>query len=179
MAVINNRVAQVVSSGVLESVRKLSTVAIGATAPSRPMRRVERTLRGVVELMGAWLANPKALLVALGFTWIHMTLIFSAMTVLFQALGEALSFWQIAGLWSFVYFISLFPISINSLGLMEVSAGLIYSSIGGVAVSSALTVALLKRTVELLASLPGAASLPGLLALRRAPLPAEAGGAPE
>ena len=172
-------IAQVVDAGVLESVRKVSTAALGIVAPPRPMSRLKRAFRGLIELMGAWLSNPRALVAALGFTWVHMSLMFASMWVLFQGLGESLSFWEIAGMWSFVYFIALFPISINSLGLAEVSAGLIYSSIGGVAVSSALTVALLKRTVELLASLPGAASLPGMLALRRAPIPAEAGGSPE
>ncbi|MGH2620496.1 MAG: hypothetical protein ACRDHG_07995, partial [Anaerolineales bacterium] len=117
----------------------------------------------------------RALLTALAFTWIHMGLLLGSIWVFFQGLGEPLRYWQVAGLYSLVYVISLFPFSIHSLGLAEVSAGLIYSSVGGAAVSSALTVALLQRTTEILASLPGALSLPPLLALRRAQSPLESG----
>ena len=170
---------QVLGPGAVSSAGGLAPLVAGTVTPSRLLVRVRRALRGVLDLMGAWLSNPKALAVALGFTWIHMTLMFSSMSILYQALGESLTFWQIGGLWSFVYFISLFPISINSLGLMEVSAGLVYSSIGGAAVSSALTVALLKRTAELLASSPGVLSLPGVLALIRRPAVSERTGASE
>ena len=127
-----------------------------------------RALRESLRVLAAWVSRPKALLAALGFTWLHMLIKFSAMRLLFSALHEDLTFWEIAGLWSFVYFIALFPISINSLGLMEVSTGLVFSTIGGAAVGSALTVALLIRTAETLATLPGVISLPGILALRRA-----------
>jgi hypothetical protein len=97
-----------------------------------------------------------------------MLIKFSAIRLLFAALHEDLSFWEIAGLWSFVYFIALFPVSINSLGLIEVSTGLVFSTLGGAAVGSALTVALIIRTAETLATLPGVISLPGILSLRRA-----------
>lgn len=142
-------------------------MAIEPSWLSRLWGRAVRTLRESIKVLVAWLSSPKALLAALGFTWLHMLIKFSAMRLLFSALHEELSFWQIAGLWSFVYFISLFPVSINSLGLMEVSTGLVFSTVGGAAVSSALTVALLIRTVEALASLPGVISLPGMLTLRR------------
>jgi uncharacterized membrane protein YbhN (UPF0104 family) len=131
-------------------------------------RKGVRALRESVRVLAAWISSPKALLAALGFTWLHMLIKFSAMRLLFSALNEDLSFWEIAGLWSFVYFISLFPVSINSLGLMELSTGLVFSTVGGAAVSSALTVALMIRTAETIATLPGVASLPGMLTLRRA-----------
>jgi uncharacterized membrane protein YbhN (UPF0104 family) len=131
-------------------------------------RKAVRALRETARVLAAWISSPKALLAALGFTWLHMLIKFSAMRLLFSALHEDLGFWEIAGLWSFVYFISLFPVSINSLGLMELSTGLVFSTVGGAAVSSALTVALMIRTAETIATLPGVISLPGMLSLRRA-----------
>ncbi|MCX6071827.1 MAG: hypothetical protein NTU91_13390, partial [Chloroflexi bacterium] len=71
------------------------------------------------------------------------------------------------GLWSLVYFITLLPVSIGGLGLQELSATLIYTQVGGVSVSGAVAAALLLRTVEVLASLPGALFLSDVVAARR------------
>lgn len=154
------------------------SMAVGGISASWPRRLWDKGMRGLqrtAELGRAWLSNPKSLLVALGFTFIHMSLMFTSMVLLFNGLGEGLAFWQVAGLWSFVYFVSLFPISINSLGLMEVSAGLVYSTLGGASVSSSLTVALLMRTASWMASLPGVVSLNWMLGLRRSGALAAAG----
>ena len=70
---------------------------------------------------------------------------------------------MIGGLWTFVYFFTLVPISINGLGLQEVSIAYIFPTFGGISQQSALTLALLFRTLVMLASLPGAASLPAIL----------------
>ena len=168
-------IAQVLGAGVLGSAARIAPAAVGAASSTTLMDRIGRAFREVVELTRSWLTNPRALLTALAFTWIHMGLLLGSIWMFFQGLGEPLRYWQVAGLYSLVYVISLFPFSIHSLGLAEVSAGLIYSSVGGVAVTSALTVALLQRTTEILASLPGALSLPPLLALRRAETKRDAG----
>lgn len=161
---------------VLGGFQSLSLIAFSmalADGAKRLRETVIRAYREVVQALRPWVARPKALLTALGFTWIHMLIRFTSIWILFAALGEEITYWQIAGLWSFVYFITLFPISINGIGIQEVSAGLVFSELAGVTVSSALTVALLIRTADLLASLPGALSLPGMLARRKAQLPAE------
>ncbi len=168
-------IAQLLGAGVLSSAARIGPLAVGTTDSLRLKDRLARAVREVADLMRGWLNNPRALLTALGFTWLHMSLLFGSIWVFFQGLAEPIRYWQVAGLYSLVYVISLFPFSINSLGLAEVSAGLIFSTVGGAAVSSALTVALLQRTTGILASLPGALSLPRLLALRRAQSPQESG----
>jgi len=168
-------IAQVLGAGVLNAAVRIAPLGVGTTASNRLKDGLARGFREVADLIRGWLNNPRALLTALAFSWVHMSLWLASIWVFFQGLGEPLRYWQVAGLYSLVYLISLFPFSIHSLGLAEVSAGLIYSSVGGVAVSSALTVALLQRTTEILASLPGALSLPPLLALRRAEAKREAG----
>ena len=86
-----------------------------------------------------------------------------------QGLGEPLPFWSIAGFWSFTYFVTLLPISINGLGLQELSMTFIFTTLGGVSVSTAATAALLVRTIQMLASIPGAAFLPDILSGMRQP----------
>lgn len=128
---------------------------------------ISRATRGVLEALALWIQRPRWLAAALGWTWIYMLLKFAALWLLFNSLGEPISFLDTTGLWSLVYFITLIPISIGGLGLQEVSASLIYSQVGGVSLSGALAAALLLRTVEVLASLPGALFLSDILASGR------------
>lgn len=153
---------------------RLPSFSVALANGARRLRgKIVHVYREVVRAFRPWKARPKALLTALGFAWMHMLIRFTSIWILFAAMGEELAYWQIAGLWSFVYFITLFPISINGIGIQEVSAGLVYSQLAGVTVGSALTVALLIRTADLLASLPGSLSLPGMLTHREAQVPAE------
>jgi hypothetical protein len=95
-----------------------------------------------------------------------MLCLFASIWLLLNAMGETVSFWLIAGMWSAVYFITLIPISINAYGLQELSLAFIFSQVGGVSPSSALSVAILIRTLFMLASLPGAIFVPGIMAAR-------------
>ena len=62
--------------------------------------------------------------------------------------------------------LTLLPVSINGLGLQELSIAVLFSSFGGVSEHAGLALAVLMRMLYMLASLPGALFLPGLL-LRR------------
>lgn len=115
------------------------------------------------ETVKVWLRLPWAIVLAFCFTWFVMLLKFVSLWLLFRSSGQVIGFWKLSGLWTFVYFISLFPISINGIGLQEVSAGLIYSTLGGVGETSVLAAAILLRTAEMIASLPGAIALPTFL----------------
>ena len=76
--------------------------------------------------------------------------------ILLRAMGEPMSFFTIAGLWSMVYFVTLFPISINGLGLQEVALTVAFTQLGGTSTQAALLLAVCLRTLAMLASLPGA-----------------------
>ena len=82
----------------------------------------------------------------------------------FTAMGEDLSFGLIAGLWSFVYFVTLLPISINGYGVQEISIAFIFSEVGGASLESGLTVSVIYRTLMMIASLPGVLFVPGIIA---------------
>jgi uncharacterized membrane protein YbhN (UPF0104 family) len=128
--------------------------------------RLRRVMQRLVETWRGWLRQPGALAVALGFTWINMLCLFGEVWLLLRAMGEALPLTTIGGLWSLSYFVTLVPVSINGLGLRELSLTYIFSELGGVSVGSALTVALILRTLDMLISLPGAILIPTLPADR-------------
>jgi uncharacterized membrane protein YbhN (UPF0104 family) len=126
-------------------------------------RRGREFLRRVLEALTLWMRRPQALLNALVMTWGHMLFLFASIWFLLRRMGEQTSFPLVAGLWTLVYFITLVPISINGLGLQEVSLTFVYVTFAGVSMPNALTLAVLLRTLYVASSLPGAVFLPGIL----------------
>lgn len=142
-------------------------LSLGLTPPNNWIillrQKVTQFILNVAQAFSAWIHNPRSLFLSLAFTWLHMLCLFSSIAFILDGMNDPMSFWLIAGLWSLVYFITLIPISINGYGLQELSMSLIFTRVGGISHQSGLTVALLVRTMTLLASLPGAAFFPGIL----------------
>jgi glycosyltransferase 2 family protein len=124
-----------------------------------------------------WLKKPSALFAALGFALAHMLFSFGANYILIQSLGGTLPLWKVIGLFSLAYFVSLIPISINGYGVQELTVTFLLSQFGGVSVPVSATVAVLHRLLMMVASLPGAFTLPSVLAKmdRSQASPAETG----
>ena len=122
-----------------------------------------RAMNKLWQAVTLWMRSPRGLLLAFIYTWGHQFCIFAVNWLLFRGLGEPIPFWLAGGLWSFTYFVTLLPISINGLGIQELSMTFIFSHFGGVSASGAAIVALLVRTIQSLASVPGAFSLPEIL----------------
>ncbi|MDH5606727.1 MAG: flippase-like domain-containing protein [Anaerolineae bacterium] len=120
-------------------------------------------IKRVGQAISIWLRQPKALIIALLFTFGHMAFLFATLSLFLTGMGDPIPFWTIAGIWSLVYLITLVPVSINGLGLQEVATVFFFSTLGGAAESSALTLALLSRTFQMLLSLPGALYLSDIL----------------
>jgi uncharacterized membrane protein YbhN (UPF0104 family) len=93
-----------------------------------------------------------------------MLCMFSANYVLIHALGGEIEFWRVIGLYSFAYFIGLAPVSINGYGWQELTVSALLATLGGLDVSVSATVPLINRILLMLASLPGALTLPAILA---------------
>lgn len=121
---------------------------------------VRRTLASLT----IWLKQPLSLLTALGFAFAHMLCMFSANYVIIHALGGEIEFWRIIGLYSFAYFIGNVPVSVNGYGWQELTVSALLGTLGGLDVSVAATVPLINRLLLMLASTPGALTLPGILA---------------
>ncbi len=126
-------------------------------------RKLSQLGQSLLRAARLWLSRPRQLFQAYLFTWGHMLTTFLTVWLIFQALGEPISLWLVAGLWSMGYFITLLPISINGLGVQEVALTYLFTNYGGVSLHNVLAMALLMRALPILASLPGAAFLPGLL----------------
>jgi uncharacterized membrane protein YbhN (UPF0104 family) len=127
-------------------------------------RKVEKFTRSLLRSAVYWLRHPGGLAWALLCTYGHMFFTFLSIWLLLRGMHQTLSFWWIAALWSLNYFFTtLVPVSINGLGLQEVSITTLYSHFGGVSTEAGLALALLMRLLPLLASLPGALFLPDIL----------------
>lgn len=142
----------------------LVTLAIN---PSRRLTRLaEKIKTGLQQLFSAlllWRKRPRSLTAAFAFTWIHQLSLYVQMWFLLKGLDEDLPIWTIAGLWSATYFVTLLPVSINGMGMQELSATFFLTTIGEVSLEHSLTMALLIRALQALASLPGALYIPKML----------------
>jgi uncharacterized membrane protein YbhN (UPF0104 family) len=110
-----------------------------------------------------WFKRPSSLIFALLWTYGHQIALFTTIWVLFMGMGQTISWWGVAGLWIFNYYITLLPVSINGLGVQELTIAYIYSQFGGVSPESALVMAIIIRLLYMLVSLPGALALPEIL----------------
>jgi len=136
---------------------RLRTVPAPAGSMALPFfSRLKNGVRKILENLRFWSKHPLILLKALGFTLIHQAAIYLIIHILIEGMGETLSYWQIAGIWSLTYFISLLPISINGLGLQEVTITNLYTLLGGLSPTASISLALILRLVWLVGSLPGA-----------------------
>jgi hypothetical protein len=140
---------------------------LAAAAFSQWGRRALEALRGVWQSLALWRSQPRALIGALLLSGIHQLCLYLTLAILLRGLNQPLPFGQVAGLWSFVYFVTLLPVSINGYGVQELSLTFFFSQVAGVSQPAALAVAVLVRTIQMLASLPGAAFVPAILAGRR------------
>jgi uncharacterized membrane protein YbhN (UPF0104 family) len=133
---------------------------------------VQSTLKALL----IWINKPSSLVMALLWTYGHQICLFTTIWILFQGMNQPISWWVVAGLWIFNYYISLLPISINGLGVQELSIAYIYTQFGGVSTDSALAMAVLIRVLFVIASLPGVISLPEIMSSDKPQLPEQGQG---
>ncbi|MBE0669809.1 MAG: flippase-like domain-containing protein [Anaerolineales bacterium] len=117
-----------------------------------------------LESFSIWLKKPLALSGSLLATFGNMVFIYLAVYLLLLGIDHQVSYWLVAGLYTLTYFVTLFPISINGLGVQELSMTFLLTQLGGLSPSESATVALLTRALFIITSLPGAFFLPSILA---------------
>ena len=143
-----------------ESLREL---AFGRLALMVSLQRPLRFARRTLQTFSTWLHQPKALFASLLCTWGNMLFIFLAIYLLVEGLGNHVSFWLVAGLYSLSYLVTLIPISINGFGLQELSVTYLFLHVGSLSAATSLSLALLLRIIFMLASLPGAVFLSSIM----------------
>jgi glycosyltransferase 2 family protein len=120
--------------------------------------------RRTFDSFSIWLKKPLALSGSLLATIGNMAFIYLAIYLLLLGIDHHISYWLVAGLYTLTYFVTLFPISINGLGVQELSMTFLLTQLGGLSPSESATVALLTRLLFIITSLPGAFFLPSILA---------------
>jgi glycosyltransferase 2 family protein len=120
-------------------------------------------LKRTFSVFGIWLKKPISLLGSLGFSWVHMLCLFTSIYIIMADLGDPVSFWMIAGLWSLTYFITQIPISVNGYGVQELVFTFFMSKVAGVPPAVGLSTAVILRAYFILSSLPGAFFLPSIM----------------
>jgi glycosyltransferase 2 family protein len=141
-------------------------VRIGAVSQSKLKKFWDKganILQRMFQALKIWAGRPRWLLASLGFSLGHMFFLFSSLWVLLAGMGGGVHFWLIAGLWSLSYFVTLLPVSINGLGVQELSLTILFTAAAGVSEPNALTLAFLIRILQMFASLPGAFFIPSVM----------------
>ncbi|MCW5875360.1 MAG: flippase-like domain-containing protein [Anaerolineales bacterium] len=141
----------------------LAGLAAGESWLARMAQRLRKIWQRLLKTIELWLSQPRALLTALVFTFVHMGCLFLTLHLLLDGMHDLLPFWTIAGLYSLVYIVTLVPISISGWGLQEFSISYAFSALGGVSAANSLVLALMVRTLYVLVSLPGALALSDVL----------------
>ena len=120
--------------------------------------------RRTFESLSIWLKRPTALFGSLFATLGNQVFIYLMVYLLLLGIGHHISFWLVAGMYTLSYFVTLIPISINGLGVQELSMTFLLIQLGGLSSSESATVAVLVRAIFIITSLPGAFFLPSILA---------------
>ena len=125
--------------------------------------KVQKLFRSTMHALRLWATHPRDLFNAYLFTLMHMAALFATVWLILHDLGQPINFWQVAGLWSLSYLVTLLPISINGLGVQELSLTFLFTNYGGLSVESVAVMAILIRLLQMAASLPGAIFVPALI----------------
>ncbi len=133
-------------------------------APAVFFQKVIHFSKRTLGSFSIWLKKPLALAGSLFCTLGNQAFIYLAISLLLLGIDHPVPYWLVAGLYTLTYFVTLIPISINGLGVQELSMAFLLSHFGGLTPSESATIALLTRLLFLLASLPGAFFLPSILA---------------
>jgi len=120
--------------------------------------------RRTFESLSIWLKKPTALFGSLLSTLGNQVFIYLMIYLLLLGIDHHVSYWLVAGMYTLSYFVTLIPISMNGLGVQELSMTFLLTQLGGLTPSESATIALLVRVIFIITSLPGAFFLPSILA---------------
>jgi len=114
-----------------------------------------RWLKQAYEAVMVWRNRPGTVLLAFLSSWAARMVVFFGVWVLGVELGITVTYLQVVAIGTLTYVLSLLPISVNGLGLREVSMSAMYISLGA-NIEQALTLVAITRFILMLETLPGA-----------------------
>jgi len=129
--------------------------ALATTVPFGLQKLFEKYFPKVVSAVRLWAAKPWAFVYAFLAAWPSNLLPMAATYLLARQLGMDVSYWQVFGVQTVTYFLSVLPISVNGYGLREVAYTTLYTALGST-LEQASTLALVTRFLTVLSTVPGA-----------------------
>jgi uncharacterized membrane protein YbhN (UPF0104 family) len=123
--------------------------------PSGLQKLFEKYFPKIVAAVRLWGSKPWTFVYAFLAAWPSNLLPMAATYLIARQLGMNVTYWQVIGIQTVTYFLSVLPISINGYGLREVAFTTLYTALGST-LEQASTLALVTRFLNVLSSLPGA-----------------------
>ncbi len=133
----------------------LRSALLAMTLPISLQKLFEKYFPKVVSAFRLWASKPWAILYAFLAAWPSNLFPMTATYILAYQLGMNVTFWQVIGVQTVSYFLSVLPISVNGYGLREVTYTTLYAALGA-SLEQASTLALVTRFVNIIATIPGA-----------------------
>ena len=116
--------------------------------------RILRLVDRLATISTNWTKKPRILLLALGLSWAAVLSSIMAVWIASKGLGITVSFVELLSVLVLVYFVALLPISLNGLGVQEISVVFLLARLG-ISSEHALALAVLIRLYYTCASLLG------------------------
>jgi uncharacterized membrane protein YbhN (UPF0104 family) len=123
--------------------------------PPSLQKLFEKYFPKLVSAFQLWSSKPLAFLYAFLAAWPSNLLPMTATYLIAQQLDINVTFWQVIGVQTVTYFLSVLPISVNGYGLREVAYTTLYAALGA-SLEQASTLALVTRFLTVLGTIPGA-----------------------
>jgi uncharacterized membrane protein YbhN (UPF0104 family) len=127
---------------------------IAMTLPLGLHKLIQKYFPKVVSAFQLWSSKPWALVYAFLAAWPSNLLPMAATYLLARQLDMNVTYWQVIGVQTVTYFLSVLPISVNGYGLREVAYTTLYTALGST-LEQASTLALVTRFLTVLSTLPG------------------------
>jgi len=130
--------------------------------PASLQKLFERYFPKFADAFRVWASRPWAFVYAFLAAWPSNLLPMTGTYFIARELGMDVSFWQVIGVQTVTYFLTVLPISVNGIGLRETVFTTLYAALGAT-LEQASTLALVTRFLALLTTVPGAFWLSGLV----------------
>ncbi len=113
--------------------------------------------------MLVWRQRLDAMLLAFIVSWGARMVVFFAVWLLARGLGMQVTLWQVIGIGALTNVLTILPLSINGLGLREVTMAALYTQVGA-SFEQASALVVLTRFILMVQTLPGALWISDMLA---------------
>lgn len=124
---------------------------------------IQRTVKKYLDLFKRWFKKPFSLILAFSISWCSRIVILGGVWVLSKGIGMNLTLWQVVGINTVSYFVTLLPISISGYGLRELTLTTLYTMLGAT-LEQATALTVITRISSTMITLPGVIWMQRILA---------------